>query len=229
MGQVKKKAKKTTFDQNELKSNNIPPMNSLKHLPFLLLIHFLSENTNPFEKWKFSLITQAILFSFFTETKRLQMSTFTHSPSCWKEEPGIPETTSDWAPEESWCTATSRSEASPATSAYTSPSNSVPTRFDSDPRIPQLSEAPSSGGVRRSWWRRRPLWGGGVAESQRRSREGRKGKRVISMMHFGVCCVRDVWESRAEHSRTTQLTCNIGWISFLHNSFIHLWLSSLSF
>lgn len=157
------------------------------------------------------------------------MSTFTHSPSCWKEEPGIPETTSDWAPEESWCTATSRSEASPATSAYTSPSNSVPTRFDSDPRIPQLSEAPSSGGVRRSWWRRRPLWGGGVAESQRRSREGRKGKRVISIMHFGVCCVRDVWESRAEHSRTTQLTCNIGWISFLHNSFIHLWLSSLSF
>ena len=38
MGQVKKKAKKTTFDQNELKSNNIPPMNSLKHLPSLLLL-----------------------------------------------------------------------------------------------------------------------------------------------------------------------------------------------
>ena len=221
MGQVKKKAKKTTFDQNELKSNNIPPMNSLKHLPFLLLIHFLSENTNPFEKWKFSLITQAILFSFFTETKRLQMSTFTHSPSCWKEEPGIPETTSDWAPEESWCTATSRSEASPVTSACTSPSNSDPTRFDSDPRMPQYFGAPNWSGVRRSWWCR-PLWA--VALRRVKGEVGKEGRAKGSFQLCILVCVVSEMFGRAEQSIAgllSWLATLDGSLSYTTHSFIY--------
>ena len=192
---------------------------------FALAFTFPSSNPFPLRKhktlWKMKILPhkqKALYFRFSAKPKHFNWSpqrskrvhSLTHSPSCWKEEQGIPETTSDWAPEESWCTATSRSEASPATSACTSPSNSVPTRFDSDPRIPQLSEAPSSGGVRRSWWRRRPLWGGGVAESQRRSREGEKGKRVISEMHFLVCVFMS--EMLGEHSRRAGL---LSWLATL--------------